>query len=111
MKTTKKATRTDVYMGIQAIEHFYKKYQAKFDAVTIVYYTLALHEFFELRDPLELTPCEKAFRRIVVRRPTPGISNPKQIFMVFGYDNLDRAKTDELNELVNRFTKNAFVPE
>lgn len=110
MTTTKKIDKHDVHMAIQAIGHFYKKYGADFNPTVIVDYSIALYEFYETNEYHEYTPLEKAFRRIIIRRPT-GTSRRDHIFLVIGYHGLDEAKTEELNDLVNRFTKNVFVAE
>jgi hypothetical protein len=107
--TQKKIGTHTVQMAIQAIEHFYKKYKAKFDTSTIVALTIALFDQ-DATDSLELTPCEEAFRRIIVTRPRTRRQKDR-IVLVFGYDDFDQAKTNELNELINRFTKNELIVE
>ncbi len=110
--TGRKIGQHTVQMAMQAIEHFYRKYEAKFDTPTIVALAIALYEFREHGDSLELTPYENAFRRIMILRHDRSYGNNKgRVALVFGYNGFDEAKTDELNELINRFTKNELISE
>ncbi len=108
IRNSRKIGDHDIHMAIQAVEHFYKKYGAGFNTTVIVGWTIALYTLLDSDfETVEFTPCERAFRRILITKPSE--SNGNRVALVIGYDDHDMAKTKELNELIHRFTNNKFI--
>lgn len=89
--------------AVQALVGFCEKYGAKIDPYFIAKFAMAWREG---RD-FEWTPCNGKFRRICALCPTD--SPTRRLAVVFSYEGVDEALTDELNTEIKNATDGEWL--